>query len=135
MDYNKRCEQKENINNFEFNKQIKCEDDELLRNAVKEALNCDLKSNENQSTDSENAHFCVNSNAIYSTNGRKSNELMSNSMSNNNKIAKNLNNINTNTNNDKNIGKEYNNIFSSYLCLFLLLNIFIIIINNRFKSF
>jgi len=107
MDNNKTCEEnllstydeigKENID-YELNQQIQSKENELLVNAVKEALNCDRsQQNKNISRDSEND----NSIHLLSTNGRKRND---------SKIGK-INNINQI--NDKNNGKDCT--FSQYL--------------------
>jgi hypothetical protein len=95
---------KENIN-FQFNTKLEFKDNQLLVNAVKEALNCELNhQNQNQSKDREiDNNLNVNKDYIYSTNARKRND--SNSLSNNNKINKFINN--NNNINDKNNCKEY----------------------------
>ncbi len=111
MDNNKTFQQnllsidgKENIN-FEFNRKLELKDNQLLVNAVKEALNCDLNhQNQNQSKDQEiDNNLNVNKDYIYSTNARKRNDSNSLSNNNNNKINKFVNN----SNNDKNNCKEY----------------------------
>jgi hypothetical protein len=94
---------KENIN-FDFSTKLEFKDNQLLVNAVKEALNCDLNHpNQSQSKDREiDNNLSVNKDYIYSTNARKRND--SNSLSNNNnKINKLINN----SINDKNNPREY----------------------------